>query len=168
MAWVGACPRFLAGSPFALRICVLSVTFKFVWLGLDEHMPTWGDVRNNSKSKWWQTRRTSRKSKTHYREWKTEPISACQCLIQDILRGEYDLLSFQIFVSKFEGWKGRYFYGRPRAALSLAKPLSPWSLNATQWFKIFHNDASTSWSKKIFSSKKRETPTKRLKLTEHH
>jgi len=32
-------------------------------------------------------------------------------------------LSFNIFVSKFEGWKGRYFYGRPRAALGLATPL---------------------------------------------
>jgi len=32
-------------------------------------------------------------------------------------------LSFKIFVSKFEGWKGRHFYGRPRAVLSLATPL---------------------------------------------
>jgi len=30
---------------------------------------------------------------------------------------------FKFFVSKFEGWKGRHFYGRPRAALSLATPL---------------------------------------------
>jgi len=29
----------------------------------------------------------------------------------------------KIFVSKFEGWKGRHFYGRPRVALSLATPL---------------------------------------------
>jgi len=32
-------------------------------------------------------------------------------------------LSFYIFVSKFKGWKGRHFYGRPRAALRLTTPL---------------------------------------------
>ena len=31
----------------------------------------------------------------------------------------------KFFVSKFEGWKGRHFYGRPRAALSLATPPVP-------------------------------------------
>jgi len=31
--------------------------------------------------------------------------------------------SFETFVSKFEGWKGRHFYGRPRAAHSLTTPL---------------------------------------------
>jgi len=36
---------------------------------------------------------------------------------------KYDLLSFQFFESKFEGWKGRHFYGRPRAVLNVATPL---------------------------------------------
>jgi len=31
---------------------------------------------------------------------------------------------FDNFVSKFEGWKGRHFYGRPPAALSLSTSLS--------------------------------------------
>jgi len=30
----------------------------------------------------------------------------------------------KILVSKLEGWKGRHFNGRSRAALSLATPLS--------------------------------------------
>ena len=37
---------------------------------------------------------------------------------------KHDLFSFKIFVSKFEGLKGRHFNGRPRAALSLAAPLA--------------------------------------------
>jgi len=28
------------------------------------------------------------------------------------------------FLSKFDVWKGRHFYGRPRAALSFGTPLS--------------------------------------------
>jgi len=32
-------------------------------------------------------------------------------------------LPFNNFGSKFEGWKGRHFYGRPRAARSLTTPL---------------------------------------------
>jgi len=33
-------------------------------------------------------------------------------------------IPFKFFESKFEGWKGRRFYGRSRAALSLAAPLT--------------------------------------------
>jgi len=43
-------------------------------------------------------------------------------LILISLRTKHEL-PFKVFVSKFEGWKGRHFYGRPRAALSLATPL---------------------------------------------
>jgi len=32
-------------------------------------------------------------------------------------------LPFKIFVSKFDGWKGRHLCGRPWAALSFATPL---------------------------------------------
>jgi len=37
--------------------------------------------RKNMKSKWWERWRTSRKSKTHNREWQTIPISVYECLI---------------------------------------------------------------------------------------
>jgi len=36
------------------------------------------------------------------------------------------------FLSKFEEWKGRHFYGRLRTALSLATPLEP-SKRMTYW-----------------------------------
>jgi len=36
--------------------------------------------RKNRKSKWWQRWRRSGKSKTHNREYKTRPISVCECL----------------------------------------------------------------------------------------
>jgi len=35
-------------------------------------------------------------------------------------------MNFHLNFGKFEGWKGRHFYGRPRAALSLATPLIYW------------------------------------------
>jgi len=50
----------------------------------------------------------------------------------------------KIFVSKFEGWKGRPFYGRPRAALNLATPLANSTpqgemvLSSTALQKIFY------------------------------
>ena len=51
-------------------------------------------------------------------------------LILISLRTKHEL-PFKIFVSKFEGWKGRHSYGRPRAALSLATPLAAHEMNRT-------------------------------------
>jgi len=34
-------------------------------------------------------------------------------ILISLISTKHDLLSFQIFVSKFESWKGRHFYGGP-------------------------------------------------------
>jgi len=48
-------------------------------------------AEKNRKSKWWESWRTSRKSKNRNREWKTRPISACECLILVFKMFQYSL-----------------------------------------------------------------------------
>jgi len=43
----------------------------------------------------------------------------------------------KFLLSKFEGWKGRHFYGRPRAALSLATPLVVSTSDEPFWLNSF-------------------------------
>jgi len=45
------------------------------------HISIFREHSKKNKSKWWESWRTSRKSKIQNREWKTRPISACECLI---------------------------------------------------------------------------------------
>ena len=64
------------------------------------------------------------KNKTHFSFWVFDCGLQDALLILISLTGRnHDLLSLCILVSKFEGWRGRHFYGRPRVALGLATPL---------------------------------------------
>jgi len=59
---------------------------------------------------------------------------------------KHDLLYFKILVSTFEGWKGRHFYGRPRAALSLATPL--FVANGLI-LCMFQSSSGSAWAKRF-------------------
>ena len=63
------------------------------------------------------------KNKTHFTLWVIDAdVQNCLIVLMSLLITKHDL-SFQIVVSKFEGWKWRDFYGRPQATFSLATPL---------------------------------------------
>ena len=74
----------------------------------------------------------SRKRKTHNRQWKTRSISICECLSvwlwcwRCYIFSKNETCSFILNscrIIKFEGWRGRHYYGRPLAALSHSTPL---------------------------------------------
>jgi len=93
---------------------------------------------------------TSKKSKSHNRERKTRNISVLwvfdrglqdALLILISLNRHESWSSFILnFVSKFEGWSGRHFYGRPLAALGLVTPLG-----ITTHVRIHNNFSSFFW-----------------------
>ena len=69
---------------------------------------------------------TSRKSRTHNRQWKTKLISVwlwCSWCFSIRLASTKHDPSFQILLNKPEGWKGHHFYGRPRVPLSVVTAL---------------------------------------------
>jgi len=92
------------------------------------------------QSRWWEGWWTSRKSKTHNREWKTRPavgrarpyqfLSAwfwCsrRCNIPCIFTTQKRWASFiLIIVSKLQGWNGRHFHGRAGRHLASLRRLS--------------------------------------------
>ena len=72
---------------------------------------------------------TSRKSKNHNRQKKQDTFQFVsvwlrfwRCFINNWISTKHEI-PFENFVSTYEWWKGRHFYGLPRAALSLATPL---------------------------------------------
>jgi len=67
------------------------------------------------------------KNNTHFSLWVFDSDVKDALLFSiPLISTKHYLFPFDIIVRKFEGLKGRYFYGQPRAALSLATP--PYSI----------------------------------------